>query len=506
MPVTYTRVAPDPLFTSTTWSPSPPSSYHSTGTVTISTGITNTTGDIDSLFHPTTQKVVRTAAGKRFVVFLSSDTGGNHDPSFWQLWRSDDDGSSWSKMWDSQAKGDTSYGVSPAIEIDENENLYLIANDYPRAGETFSGLKMYKFLASNNYSTTGVTPTTISSGGTSSGKWSAFLDQGRKWIWVALWAQGSAQSNLFAFDYAGTQQFSKQMFKVFTKKWTPTSVGITDKHGEPAYPAVWVGANGTIYLAWTSMACEGGDFTNAALSYYDVRMVYSTDGGSTWIGPTNGVSGAVSTRTLPLAGDDSGTTAETAFPIVKLSDQTEFIPASDPNYGFNSGNKFNMSRLMHMVANNGAVHFYYESESGDVRVNQHHVYARFDMTTHALADSERRSPEFKYDTSVAGDRAGLQTGQGGGNYIMDTTQAGRLYFVSATSRDADGTFRIIRSDDGGKSWWLYATSPANSITVGPNGLLLVQAYRWVQSDGTITGILQLADAPYTIYTFKVTPN
>lgn len=430
-----------------------------------------------------------------------------------------DGGTTWNTLWNSATEGDPQYGISPALELDENENLYVIANYLAENHEPFLGLKMYKFTKASGYSATGVTPTTLVSTH-ASGKWGVFLDQGRQWIWVILWADNT-NPNLYAFNYDGTTAYSRQIFKVFSKAWSQDASGnpvngASDLHGEPAYPTVYVGTDGTVYVAWNGQVCEAGDFTNSALSYYDVRFVYSTStkaefltNSETWLGPQSGVSGTPSTRTVPFAGDDSGTQAETAYPICKLSDQTEFIPASDPNYGFGTpgvtAKRYNFNRLFNIAFNKNAVHFYYESETSDARAIQHHSYARFNMVTHAISDSERRSPEFHYDVTNAGDRAGAIGGQGGGAFIQDTTQASRLYFVQATSRDLDETFRVLRSDDGGQSWWLYATSGAIP-GAGSNGLLLVQAYRWVLPDGSLRIIFQYADSPFTVYTAKITPS
>lgn len=490
-----------------TWKPDAPASsaYKATGTVTWSTAV-GAGSTIDTLFHTTTQKVVRTASGTQFAVRLTQDNTSTHSPSTWELKKSTDDGVTWSVMWNSNTQGDPQSGICPGLELDENENLYVIANYYP----SVKVVKMYTFTAASGYSTAGVTANTIISTH-GSGKWGICLDQTRKWIWIVLWAD-TTNPNLYAFDYTGTQQYSRQVFKVFTSKWTPSAVGVSDKHGEPAYPAIFVEPSGRVHLAWNNMACEAGDFTGAQLSYYDVRYVFSDSttaqfqaGTETWQGPNSGVSGTPSNRTLPFAGDDSGTQAETAYPICKLSNTTdEFIPASNASYGFGTGLKYNFNRLFGFVANNGAAHFYYESEASNAGAIQHHSYARFRLSTFDIADGQRRTPDWHWDVTTGGDRAGGIVGQGGGVFVQDTTCASRLYFVTRTSRDLDLKILVLRSDDGGLTWWQYALSSA-CPTGGSNGLLLVQAYRWVATDGTIAGIVQLGDSPNTVYTFKVSP-
>lgn len=498
-----------------TLKPDPPTSYSSTGTVTIGAALDNSSAGIYALFHPTWQKVVRNPSGI-FAVYASNDNG-NHDPSAWKMKycpASSDFtvAANWSTLWDSNAKGDPQYGVCPAIETDENNNIYVIANYLPQLGETFSGVKMYKFTHASGYAAPGA-PITLCSGGLSSGKWATFLDQSRGWIWVCFWEFGTSPTNgtnLMAFDYTGTQVYSRKIFKTFTRKWSPTLNGATDLHGPSAhYCALWVGGDGTVYVGWNNLVCEAGDFTNAALSYYDVRMVYSPgpmNGSETWYGPTNGVSGDATARTIPFCSDDSATDkTEQGYQIVKTSNQDEFIPASNSSYGFGTGKKFNFNRLYAMALNGSNVHFYYESETSNASAIQHHSYARLRLSSHDVSDSERRTPNFNYDTTTSGDRLGAAGGQSGGSFIQDTTMANRLYFVQKTSRNADQAVRILRSDDNGVSWWLYATSGAFPGG-GSNGLLEPQAYRWVQSDGIIMGIVALADSPYTVYTFKVVPS
>ena len=497
------------------WKPDPPAAgfyaAHTTGTVTVSASPGNG-ATIDSLFHHTWQKIVHTkpsgtyANGVRFAIWLTSDNTSTHQPSSWRLRRSNDDGATWTTIWDSTAQGDPQYGICPGLELDENENLYVVAT-YFSAGFT-SVTKMYTFSAASDYTPPAgpVTLTTLAAG-----KMALFLDQGRQWIWLLMWSHGNSSANLFAFDYNGVQKYSRNIFKPYTRDWTPSVNGATDLHAPSAhYPAIQVDSvDGTVYVGWTSFAFQGGDFAGADTSFYDVRFVYSTStkaqflaGTDTWQGPTNRVSGATSTRTVPFCADDSSATdAEIAFPICKLADQSQFIPATDAGYFNGSTGKFNYSRLVHMTPHAGSVDFYYESETSNVHAIQHHSEARFDMTTHSITDSERRSP-FKCDLTTAGDRLGAQVGEGSGNYVHDTTQTNRLYFVTRTLADGDGKILVFRRDDG-VNWWQYAVS--SPITVGANGLLLVQAYRWVGADGIIYGIVQLADSPYTIYTFKVTP-
>lgn len=509
MPVTYTRANSDSLFAPPSgWFPSGPSSYSATGTVTLSTALDNSAAGIYAVFNPSWQHVVANSHGI-FALYQQTDNG-NHDPSSWRLKRSTNGGASWSLIRDSSTAGDPQYGSPPLVETDQNENVYVLANYLPQAGESFRGVKMYKWTNADNYATP--TITTLDTNGRASGKWTSFLDQSRQWIWICMWAD-AASPNLFAYNYSGALQYSRQVFKPLVRRWTPTLDGANDKHGEPHYPSLHVGTDGTVYLAWNSEAFQAGDFTGASLSYYDVRMVYSTSsaaqfqaGTETWQGPNSGQTGAPSARTLPLSGDDAGLQSETAYQIVKTSNTTdEFMPASNANYGVNTGQSFNFNRLYSIAVNSGYVHFYYESETSVTQAIKHHSYARFRMSSHDLADSDRRTPEFHYDTTNPGDRLGPIGGAGGGSFIQDTTQANRLYFVQSTSRNLDETFRVLRSDDGGFSWFLYATSPVVS-GAGPSGLLGVQAHRWVQSDGSIIGIFALADSPYTVYTFKVTPN
>lgn len=490
--------------------PAPPNSYSDTGTVTWTSKIATSTASIYALFHPTWQKIVRTSSGKIFVVIQTSDNG-EHYPSSWTLFRSDNDGASWTQVWNSTAKGDPQYGICPALEIDENENIYVIANYYPRAGATgYNGLKMYKFLASNNYSSS-ITPVNLPSSN-SSGKYSVFLDQTRGWIWILHWAFSGLGTNLQAYDYNGVLKYSRNVFKAFTRKWSPTQNGSTDLHGAPHYPCIYVNVDGIVFLAWNTLAAEGGDFTNASLSYYDVRMVYSQSStaafeahSETWIGPANGITGSPSARSLPFAGDDSGQLSERGFLICKTSNQDEFIPASDSGYGFDPGKKYNFNRLMSIAYNNGALHFYYESETSDTEAIKHHSYANINLSTHTISDVTRRTPEWHYDTNppTGGNRAGNAGGAGGGSYSQATTMEDRLYFGQVNQVDGKA-IRILNSDDGGDSWYRYALS--SNLGAGSNGLLNVQLSRFVGSDGIIPGLAAYADSPNEIYAFLVTPD
>lgn len=483
--------------------PAPPGSYHATGNITWSTPIGSGSG-IYTLFFPNGQKIVVTSTGVIFVCYSSLDAGG-HDPTSWKLVRSNDDGASWSLIWDSAAKSDPQYGIAPILEIDQGDNVYLFANYYPIKGESLSATRMYKFSASNNWAAPSA-PKTLTSN--ASGKWHVFLDQTRSWIWIVFWSFSGSGTNLMAFDYNGNTVYARNMFKPFTRMWTPTLSALTDLHAASAhYPQVFVDYNGVVYLGWNSIVCES-PFT----SFYDVRTVYSPGpftGTETWFGPTNGVNGAggVSARNIPFCTDDSSSSlAERAFQIVKTSNLDEFIPVSNSNYGVGSGQKANYNRLYHMVYNQGALHYYYESNSSHPNIIQHHSYARQNLSTHMVADSERRTPAFHIDSTTDGDKAGASGGEGGGNFIQGSDMESRLYFAQKTSSDADGKIRILKSGDvsaSGIGWYNYATSPA--VSVGSNGLLGVQGYRYVLPNGDLYGLAALGDSPYTLRMWKAVP-
>src|SRR5947207_5479310 len=99
--------------------------------------------------------------------------------------------------------------MPPAVESDENDNVYVIANYYPQKGET-PYLKLYK-LAPPNYTV----PPGVVIANRSSGKWSTVLDQTRHWIWICLWEDSTA-ANLFAVDYNGVIQVQKNIFNAYS--------------------------------------------------------------------------------------------------------------------------------------------------------------------------------------------------------------------------------------------------------------------------------------------------
>ena len=465
--------------------------------MTLSTALDNTTNGTYALFHPSYQHVVANSHGI-FAIYNSADNG-NHDPATWRLKRSTNNGVSWTTVRDSSVAGDPQYGISPALETDENDNVFVIANYLPQAGETFKATKLYKYSPSDGYTTP--TITTLADN-YASGKFTTFLDQGRHWIWICHWSDHSTTKNLLAIDYSGTIQYQKNIFPNYSADWTPTSNASTDLHAASAhYQSLWVNSDGTVFLAWSGLA-----FQSPATSFYDVRLIYSTStaaqfqaGTETWMGPQSGVNGTPSTRSMPICVDDSGAQNRLAYPICKLSDQTEFIPATDPGYWNGTSGKFNWNRIEHMAFNNGAVHFYYNAEDqGDARVNDHRSYARFRMATHDVADSERNSPNFQAST-------GEKVGYGNGNFVQDTTLASRLYFVGVTFLNPNSKILVLKSDDGGLTWSVYATGPTMT-GIGSDGLLNCGAFRWVMTDGTIHGLVGYANSPNTVYHFRVTPN
>jgi len=240
-----------------------------------------------------------------------------------------------------------------------------------------------------------------------------------------------------------------------------------------------------------------------------VRLVYSTStkaqflaGTDTWMGPASGVSGTPSARSVPFSVDDSGAQGAIAYPICRLSDHSEFIPATDPGYWNGTSGKYNWNRIKAFAFSNGRVHFMYASEAdGNASVIQHRSYAYFDMSTHAVAEAHRRSnPYYHYDVSSDGDMAGTFGDASSGTFVQDTTLSSRMYVVRLNQ--AENAVEVLRSDNGGVGQYLYATG---SLPGSPT-LFQALAFRYVMTDGSIYGAVGLDGSPGTLYPFKVTPN
>jgi hypothetical protein len=187
--------------------------------------------------------------------------------------------------------------------------------------------------------------------------------------------------------------------------------------------------------------------------------------------------------------------------VVNVADPVEFVDGRDSSYyeaTTNPNGKYNYNMAGALAFNHGALHWVYESNGGGSHVTPHNPYARFDLSSQTV--DRRRSPEFGSDD-------GGTLGHNFGNFVQDTTQAGRLFDVGqgTGSQGFLGILLVLRSDDGGGSWVQYALGPL-APGVGPNGLLYVSAYRWVLSDGAIVGTFSLADPPNTVFVFRVAPQ
>src|SRR5205823_4043231 len=132
------------------------------------------------------------------------------------------------------------------------------------------------------------------------------------------------------------------------------------------YPLLSIGVDGRLFVAWTSES--SGFFSSYTQSYYDVRFVYTDDGGTTFYGPSSANTGA-SQRTFPLAADGSiGGQTQQGYFIPDEGNPLAFIPGSDPNYGNGTGQKYNWNHAQTMAFNHNALHFFYQAESNDPHV------------------------------------------------------------------------------------------------------------------------------------------
>ncbi len=459
-----------------TWVPTPPSSYSSSGTVTKQVTVDSTLSTNFVTWTASRQHIVKTSTGVLFIAY-SYAGDGSHNNEKWRLKRSDDDGSTWSLVTDSNTAGyPINGGGAPGVEIDENDNLYVIVSQY-RSTSPNVIFRIFKYTAADDYAS----PTSISTTLDAANKWGCYWDQSRGWLWMQAWERGFGDNStdLMAVDGNGVVKVNKKIFGPFDH-----NVGTT-RNADVSYPVLTGLRDGTIIVAWHNEAGSGyiPTFDSGTQSYYDVEFVYTPDGGSTFIGPNGTIVGTV-------IGDDSAPSNRAAYRVVDQSDWTtasnpEFIPASDSQYLANGGTRYNVNQLDALAFNHNALHFFYWAFSTAAIVGpSHRHHTRFDWASKAV---DLRTRPFATTTGTA-----LTMSASSGNFVQDTSQSSRLYFVGISSNSP----AVIYSDDGGSSWLRYAVGTSITSPVYTN------ACRWVQSDGKILASTQSGSSVIFI---EVTP-
>ena len=448
------------------WVPVPPVSYSNSGTFTKQVTVDSGLATNFVTWTASRQHIVKTSSGTIFIAY-SLNGDGAHNNERWRLKRSDNGGATWSLVTDSATAGfPINGGGAPGLEIDANDNVYVIVSQYRASGADVI-FRVFKYSPANNYAS----PTSISTPLKASNKWGCYWDQTRGWLWLLSWERsaGDSSNELLAIDGTGTVKVAKKLFVGMD------SSGGTTRHANGSYTVVTGTHDGTIICAWHNEAGSGyvPTFPSGTQSYYDVEFVYSSDGGGTFIGPNGPIVGTV-------YADDTGPANRSAYRIVDQSDwQTspspEFIPATDPNYLANGGTRWNLNYMDGLAFNNNALHFYYwayGTPSGIIGPN-HHSHARFNWSNKTV---DKRTKPLQATTGTA-----LSISANDGVFTQDTSQSSRLYFVGVTS---GGVPAVLYSDDAGASWLRYAVGAAITSPVYTN------ACRWVQSDGKILASTQ----------------
>lgn len=475
------------------WLPSPPASYVGTGTFVKSVVVgTNPVGY--GQFFTSRQFCVRTGTGITFLIYNPVDSD-SHLPAYWRLLRSNDGGTSWTTVRDSQQTGDPNCGGGvPGLEIDQNDNVYIVVSQYKSAAPN-NIFRVFKYIKADNYANPPSTRIFNLTGLVAANKWACVWDQTRDWLWIVTWEQGTAvgTADLMAIDTTGAIKVQKQIFGPLASNF------LTSRHAQVVYVFATVLLDGTLVISWSGESgyILGGG-VNAFQSYFDVQFVYSTDGGQTFYGPASGVSGAPAAIQGTVIGDDTATSGRRAYRVCDFTAGVEFISPSDPNYYPNGTDKYNYNLLAAFTYNSNALHFFYQGVStANVVGTLHRPHVRFDWSSKAvnLRNGVGSPPVFGATSGTA-----TTVSNSAGVFVQDTTLAGRLYFIAAGSNNDAGKIVVLKSDDGGTTWTRYAASANIGSTPYWAG-----ACRWVQSDGSILAYAQQLLSPYQLYFFQINP-
>jgi len=464
---------------STAWFPAPPSSYSTTGTFTKTTVVDTATGNQPgyTLYYTFRRMLVRASDANNTLFMVYNYTESNdHATAYWRLKKSTDGGSTWSKVYDtSQAASDPNNGGgSPALEIDSQNNIYVIVSQYK---STSSYTRVYKFTPSNGYTT----PTIFNfTSFPAANKWSAVYDQTRNWIWVADWEPNNdGTPDLMAFDQNGNVKVTKQVMIGDT--------AIPNRHAHAEYVYLDVMPDGTLVRGWSSTG-EIMNQTNGPLNFYDVRYIYSPDAATTWYNANGPIAGTV----YP---DDTGPANRSGTNVTGLTPGVEFISATDPNYWPNGTAMYNYNNLANMVFNGNALHFYDDGTSLTSAVGSiHNPHIRVNWSTKTV---DLRQEHFGSNSGTTTTLDYSVTGA----FIRASTENGPLFFIGNGGGSDYQHIVVLKSTDNGATWTRYAVS----ANIGSNPVY-TNAARWVYSDGKIYGMTVQASSPNNIYFFEISPN
>jgi len=209
-------------------------------------------------FQSHNQKVLANANG----IFMTHVRTRNeaYTAQQWRLSRSTDAGKTFTTV-----HAATHATHPPAIETDEDGNVYLVRSDLT-TGDAF----LHVFRAEDDYRKERVTPIP----GSAAQKFSLLYDRGRKQLYYASYNR---------FDVIGLDGKVIRSLQLFRN----------GKNAEMQYPHLSLDPSGTLHFAWTSVPF-------GKMTYRSIHVVRSPDGGATWQNADG------SPLAPPIVADDSG--------------------------------------------------------------------------------------------------------------------------------------------------------------------------------------------------------
>lgn len=345
-------------------------------------------------FQSHNQKVVANSRGL-FITHLRS-RGKDYRAQQWRLSHSIDDGKSWKTIYES-----TDATNPPVIETDRDNNIHVIRPDF-----VDRHAYLYRFRAANDYRD----PIIIKIPGASAGKYAMEIDEARQQIYFMA---HNGTFNVIGLD--GKIRRGERLLE----------------HGQdahPQYPHLYLDETGDLHAVWTNTR-KGGRL------YWDIRHMFSADGGTSWRSVTEGQISA------PIICDRHGPTLR-----ITLDDEFEVS-----------------TWLSNFRATADKLHFLYRAQTDPPR--QH--YVRFDRAT-GKREIDTQPILGGKQTKIDG-LDGFLTGQANSKTLF------------AIGRDRQSHLVCLTSRDGGDTWADYARSERkfNAYSIG--------GCRKITKDGYIIG-------------------